>query len=700
MRYCYPSPDYHEGVQDFDNLCHKIPTDHYYADLTGDWDSDGDGYFGEFGQDSVDLNPEVLVGRIPFDDSTTISTVLQRIINFSQDSGSWKKKALLLGAISNYQNENNEGWSKTDGAVLMEKMWSDFLQANGFQRTTMYEKEGIAPSTYACDYPLNQANVVSRWKNDGGYGIVVWHAHGWMTSASREVWSQDKNGDGIPQRDDNNPTVNEMDWYPIISSSDASNLDSNHPSIVYSASCLNSYPEYSNNLSSNLLQYACSSVVGSTRESWYAIGWSSPNSASNQTLEYYTLQYFTSNNFPLGDSLFKAKLDTYNFNGWGWEGLANMYDFNLYGDPSLTSPSPADFSISATPSSQTVIQGSSTTYTVNLTSINGFNYSVSLSVTSSLPSGVTYSFSPTSVTPTGSSTLTITTSSSTPANTYTITIQGTGGGKTHTYDVALVVQPNAPTLHHFEFSPISSPQTANVPFTITITAKDQYGNTYTGFNSSVTLSVNKGSITPTTTTNFVNGVLSNFSVTIPTANTGVTITATSQDGKTGTSNAFDVTTSPINTLTLHLSGNKFNFVSFPFEVTSSLIPNFVQAYSFDWSNYWATPTTFEPGKGYWIKVTQDEDVTLTGTPVSSPVSVTVTPGKFNLLGNPFNTPISLSDLNSKNGNHILKVYTFDWSHYWTLITPDKFSTTTLEPGRAYWIQLDNNASNTFTFSLP
>jgi len=198
-----------------------------------------------------------------------------------------------------------------------------------------------------------------------------------------------------------------------------------------------------------------------------------------------------------------------------------------------------DFSISATPSSQTVTQGNSTTYTVNLTSVNGFNSSVSFSVTSSLPSGVTYSFSSTSVTPTGSSTLTITTSSSTPANTYTITIQGTGGGKTHTYDVTLVVQSNASALHRFEFSPISSSKTAGTPFTITIKAIDQYGNTYTGFNSSVTLSVNKGSIAPTTTSNFVNGVLSNFSVTIPTANTGVTITATAS-GKTGTSNAFDV----------------------------------------------------------------------------------------------------------------------------------------------------------------
>jgi uncharacterized repeat protein (TIGR02543 family) len=107
-----------------------------------------------------------------------------------------------------------------------------------------------------------------------------------------------------------------------------------------------------------------------------------------------------------------------------------------------------------------------------------------------------------------------------------------------------------PVLDHFEFNTISN-QIANTPFNITITAKDQYGNTYTGFNSSVALSVNKGTITPTTTANFVDGVLSNLSVTIPEANTGVTITATAS-GKTGTSNSFDVVNNSC-TVTFHLN---------------------------------------------------------------------------------------------------------------------------------------------------
>ena len=61
MRKCFPDPSNHDPNSD---LC--PPTDYYYADLTGDWDSDGDGFYGEYGQDNVDLVPEVIVGRIPW----------------------------------------------------------------------------------------------------------------------------------------------------------------------------------------------------------------------------------------------------------------------------------------------------------------------------------------------------------------------------------------------------------------------------------------------------------------------------------------------------------------------------------------------------------------------------------------------------------------------------------------------------------
>lgn len=99
----------------------------------------------------------------------------------------------------------------------------------------------------------------------------------------------------------------------------------------------------------------------------------------------------------------------------------------------------ADFSISAAPSSQTVSRGSSTTYTVTVNPLNGFAGTVNFSV-SGLPSHTSASFSPTSVTGSGSSTLTVKTRGNTRTGTFTLTIKGTSGSLVHSTTATLVVQ--------------------------------------------------------------------------------------------------------------------------------------------------------------------------------------------------------------------------------------------------------------------
>src|SRR5207247_10189947 len=61
-----------------------------------------------------------------------------------------------------------------------------------------------------------------------------------------------------------------------------------------------------------------------------------------------------------------------------------------------------DFSISATPTSQTIKAGQRTNYKVTLTPLNGFGGTISLSCTG-LPSGSTCSFASASITLSGSS---------------------------------------------------------------------------------------------------------------------------------------------------------------------------------------------------------------------------------------------------------------------------------------------------------
>src|SRR5205814_335076 len=99
---------------------------------------------------------------------------------------------------------------------------------------------------------------------------------------------------------------------------------------------------------------------------------------------------------------------------------------------------PPDFTLSASPSSQTVGRGGATSYGVTISPTGGFSGQITLSV-SGLPSGANGSFTPNPAT--ASSTLSVTTSTTTPTGTYTVTITGVSGSLTHTTTVALVVDP-------------------------------------------------------------------------------------------------------------------------------------------------------------------------------------------------------------------------------------------------------------------
>jgi hypothetical protein len=100
------------------------------------------------------------------------------------------------------------------------------------------------------------------------------------------------------------------------------------------------------------------------------------------------------------------------------------------------------FSVSASPTSVSVQQGTNATSTVTVTSQNGFNSATTLSA-SGLPSGVTGAFSTNPVTPpangSATSTLTFTASSSATVGTSTVTVTGTSGTVTHTATITLTV---------------------------------------------------------------------------------------------------------------------------------------------------------------------------------------------------------------------------------------------------------------------
>jgi regulation of enolase protein 1 (concanavalin A-like superfamily)/uncharacterized membrane protein len=112
---------------------------------------------------------------------------------------------------------------------------------------------------------------------------------------------------------------------------------------------------------------------------------------------------------------------------------------------SLTVNPPPNFTLSASPSSLTVTQGSSGASTITVNPLNGFNGSVSLSA-SGLPNGVTPGFSPGSTT--GTSTLTLTASGTATTGTVTVTVAGTSGSLTKTTTISLTIRvlPTLPSI--------------------------------------------------------------------------------------------------------------------------------------------------------------------------------------------------------------------------------------------------------------
>jgi hypothetical protein len=125
---------------------------------------------------------------------------------------------------------------------------------------------------------------------------------------------------------------------------------------------------------------------------------------------------------------------------------AYVTTFTVTDNVGLTDPNPPTrtitvqqgFSVSASPASQTVVQGGGTSFTTTVTASTGFSGTVSLSV-SGLPAGATASFSPASISTSGSSTLRVSTSSSAAPGSYPLTITATSGTVTHTANVTLVV---------------------------------------------------------------------------------------------------------------------------------------------------------------------------------------------------------------------------------------------------------------------
>ena len=169
--------------------------------------------------------------------------------------------------------------------------------------------------------------------------------------------------------------------------------------------------------------------------------------------------------------------------GWGSVNAANLVNTWNNNSP--------DFTLSASPASQSVIQGSSVSYSAIVTGQNGYAGTVSFTV-GGLPAGASFTASPTSITSSGTATVTITTdATATPAGTYPLVITGSDGVLSHTASVTLIVNTNAPADFTISATPSSQTVTAGVNAGYQVNV-----GSVGGFNGLVNLSV---SVSPVVT---------------------------------------------------------------------------------------------------------------------------------------------------------------------------------------------------------
>ncbi|HVS88234.1 MAG TPA: protease pro-enzyme activation domain-containing protein [Candidatus Acidoferrum sp.] len=199
----------------------------------------------------------------------------------------------------------------------------------------------------------------------------------------------------------------------------------------------------------------------------------------------------------------------------GWDfatGIGSVNAANLVNNWPVSAPVP-NFTLSTSPSSLTITQGTSGASAITVTPQNGFSGSVSLSA-SGLPSGVTATFGTNPATAT--SMLTLTASSTATTGTVTVTITGTSGSLTKPTSISLTVM--AAPNYTLSASPSSLTITQGTKGTSTITVTPQ-----NGFTAGVSLSAS----------GLPGGVTATFGTNPATTTSMLTLTASST-GTTGT----------------------------------------------------------------------------------------------------------------------------------------------------------------------
>lgn len=146
---------------------------------------------------------------------------------------------------------------------------------------------------------------------------------------------------------------------------------------------------------------------------------------------------------------------------------------NAYNSLDQVPPAESTFRLSATPTAQSINQGGTASYNINIESVIGFSGPVDLSASSNPDINATIVFTPNPGTPGSFSIMDVVTTTATETGDYIITITGVGGSITKTTTVSLEVKPEGSiTVSYTKNTAIHIPDNKSAGITSTIDVPD------------------------------------------------------------------------------------------------------------------------------------------------------------------------------------------------------------------------------------
>ena len=159
---------YYYNTDTLPSLNHQMICDLYFADCTGDWDTDGDGVWGEPTDDLPDIGPELAVGRLPFSRPEQVAAFTDKLRTYLFQPGAGERGYLTRAAFfcSDQMRDYFTGGQQYPVATTFPQ---------GF--ATECERVAEAPTGDAPS-PLGPSADDALTALSDGYGLVNILAHG------------------------------------------------------------------------------------------------------------------------------------------------------------------------------------------------------------------------------------------------------------------------------------------------------------------------------------------------------------------------------------------------------------------------------------------------------------------------------------------------------------------------------------------